>query len=108
MIYEICLQKHGEVLWQTMRAIMMGQCNTFKAQQQVRTARLRFLVVYMVSETRTEKFHRLSFFCSYLHCIGFQECQTSPRSDNAVITSLFCVESNEQWGQRDSIQYFCG
>ena len=44
------------------------------------------------------------FLCGFCAASGFEECKTSPTSNNADIASLLCADSNEQYRRRDNIR----
>ena len=58
----------------------------------------------MVATAQSEKLHGSPFFMWFCVASGIEKCKTLPPSDNADITSLFCADSNEQFGRRDNIR----
>ena len=52
------------------------------------------------------KFMDCTFLCGFCAASVFEECKTSPSSNNADITSLFCADLNERYGRRDNIRIF--
>ena len=43
------------------------------------------------------------FLCAFRAASEFEECKKSPPSKKIDITSLYCADSNEQYGRRDTI-----
>ena len=52
-------------------------------------------------------FMNLPFVCGFCAASGLEECKTFPPSNYTDFASLFCADSNEQYGRRDNIR-ICG
>ena len=55
-------------------------------------------------QRKARNFMDRHFFMWFCVASGIEKCKTLPPSDNADITSLFCADSNEQFGRRDNIR----
>ena len=58
---------------------------------------------HKVTRAHTEKLQGSPLLLCFLSCTSFEECKTSPPSNNADNTSLFSAEPNKQYG-RDNIR----
>ena len=101
--YEICPPKHGEF---PMRAIRKGQCISFDALGLVRTSKIVLRGHLYGCQSACRETWSLASFYGFRAASGFGECKTSPPSNNSVLTSLFCADSNEQYDRRDNIRIF--
>ena len=83
----------------------MGQCMSFNALGLVRTAK----IVLHGHLYRCQSVYRETSWIAHFYVVfacGFEQYETSPTSNNADLMSLFCKDSDEQFGRRDNIRSF--
>ena len=82
----------------------MGQCISFNALGLVRTAKIVSHADLYICQSAYRENSCIAQLCSFCAASGFEECKTSPPSNNSDITSLLCADSNEQYGRRANIR----